>query len=331
MKTILELTTEDPLGVLGSTKKVLESAQLVSINPEKLDELAEKIAQRLEKGLESAADSFGTSGDWERDVQLIFVEDCVNFCFWSEKGKERWKIDWKGKEFSGGWYTLEACFERALANNVPILDAEYLKNFGKKEAEEFFKPSNGVPIPLIEKRIENLNEAGRVLLEKYDGQFSNVLKAAEFDAVKLVKLVSEDFSSFCDVAMLNGESVYFLKRAQIVAFDIGYLNRNNFDKNLTNVDKLTAFADYKIPQMLRMFGVLEYSPELAEKVDNMQLIPSGSQEEVEIRSGCVWGIELIRQKLKKYSAGEIDNALWLLSQHPDTQEKPYHRTYSIYY
>lgn len=328
----LKTTSIDPLKVLTSTKEVMDSARFVKINYDRLPSLTQKIKERIDNGLESASLSFGSSGDYERDVQLIFIEDVVNFCFWEEKSKEKWFVEWKGKKIRGGWYALEACFERAITNNVPILDAEYLKSFGKYEAESFFKSSNGIEIPLVEKRIENLREAGNILAKKYNGQFVNVLKEAEFDAVKLVHLIADNFPSFRDIFELDKKKVYFLKRAQIVTFDIGYLNKNNFEKNLKNIDQLTAFADYKIPQMLRMFEILEYSEELAEKVDNYVLIPSGSREEIEIRSACIWGIEMIRQLLgEKYSAGEVDNALWLISQKLSDKTKPYHRTYSIYY
>ena len=41
-------------------------------------------------------------------------------------------------------------------------------------------------------------------------------------------------------------------------------------------------------------------------------------------------IEFLKQKLKKFTSGDIDNALWLISQNK-SGVKPYHRTYSIYY
>ena len=36
-------------------------------------------------------------------------------------------------------------------------------------------------------------------------------------------------------------------------------------------------------------------------------------------------------KLEKYSAVEIDNALWLITQVHSSADLPYHRTYGIYY
>ena len=35
-----------------------------------------------------------------------------------------------------------------------------------------------------------------------------------------------------------------------------------------DIDRLTMFADYRVPVVLRQLGILEYSPELAFKVHN---------------------------------------------------------------
>jgi hypothetical protein len=223
-----------------------------------------------------------------------------------------------------------ACFERALAEGIPILDANFLSKITRKEAEGIFRSSNGVEIPLLDRRIENMHQAGEVLLEKYDGLFFNLLKKVDFDAIKIVRQVVEDFTSFRDIHELDGEQIYILKRAQIVAFDIGYL-RSSATHQISNTNLLTAFADYKIPQILRMFGILEYSAELAKRVDNYELILSGSREEIEIRSASIWCVELMKQKMPQYMAGQIDNAIWGLSQDWSDLTKPYHRAYSIYY
>lgn len=100
---------------------------------------------------------------------------------------------------------------------------------------------------------------------------------------------------------------------------------------MKNIECLTAFSDYRLPQILREFSVIKYAKTLASKIDNYVLIPSGSCEEIEIRAATIWGVELIRQKLEKFPASKIDFALWLLSQGLPQKVKPHHRTYSIYY
>jgi len=322
----LEILTKDPLRVLSSTRFVVENARDVFLNEKGLGVLAERVAERLGKGLESAESAFGATGNYERDVQLIFLEDAVNFCFWPEKDKPKWEVEWpSGQIIGGGWYCLKTCFERALAENIPILTSSYLERITFEQTQYLFRGRNNVVVPLLEKRQENLREAGRVLKQKYAGLFTNVLESARQDAVSLVKLIYENFPSFRDVSLFQGKELYFLKRPQLCVNDISYLPR----VKLEGLEELTVFADYKLPQIFREFGVLNYSPELAEKVDNMVLIPEQSPQEIEIRAATIWAGELIRQKLN-YGAGQIDNALWLLSQELPLS-RPHHRTYTSFY
>jgi hypothetical protein len=102
-----------------------------------------------------------------------------------------------------------------------------------------------------------------------------------------------------------------------------------------DIKELTAFADYKLPQVLRHLGVIEYSPGLLEKVDRMIPLDPGSEEEVEIRASTIWAVDLIRQEMnrlgKEVRASEIDWLLWNLGQDDAFRAKPYHRTTTIFY
>ncbi|HUD09358.1 MAG TPA: queuosine salvage family protein [Patescibacteria group bacterium] len=326
-----KIQREDPLRVLSSTKQIVENLRFIEIHEDKIFKISNIISKKLASGLDVAEAHFGEAESLESAVQLIFLEDVVNFCFWAEKGKPKWRLELsKGKLTTGGWYTLTKCFQRALVEKIPILDPDYLMDLDLKHARIIFRGKDNIEIPLLEKRLENLHEAGKVLKEKYNRKFINVLEAARFDAIMIAKLLCQDFLSFRDIANWNGRTIYFLKRAQICAQDFSYLSPKYKDLNIKNVDLLTAFADYKVPQILRENGVISYNNELAELVDNYKLIKSGSQEEIEIRASTIWCVELIRQRLGKYTAADIDNAIWLISQN-QTGTKPYHRTYTIYY
>ncbi len=119
---------------------------------------------------------------------------------------------------------------------------------------------------------------------------------------------------------------------------------------LRNLDKLTAFADYKIPQILRSLGVIKYTKQLANKIDSYELIQKGSEDENEIRAATIWAVELIRNEVEKKSersetlireglqkkydfitASHIDSMLWKMSQTKAKGEKPYHRTLTTAY
>lgn len=325
------LTQEDPLAILSSTKPIVESLEYVEIHDTALTKMSVVIEEKLQKGLDIAENHFGIGEDLVDAIQLIFLEDVVNFCFWAKKDTPKWQVAWpEGSAAAGGWYSLTKCFMRAIAEGVPILDANYLGGITTDQGEKFFRGCTGVPIPLFSERVENLREAGKVLKTKYDGKFVNVLEEANYDAIQIVNTICKNFPSFRDNVVYKGEKIYFLKRAQICAQDFSYLSKKHKDLTIKNVGLLTAFADYKVPQMLRKYGGISYKKKLAYAIDTYTLIPMGSRQEVEIRSATIWCIELLRQKLKKYTAAQIDNALWLVSQ-DQTDVKPYHRTYTIFY
>ncbi|MFA6136127.1 MAG: queuosine salvage family protein [Candidatus Paceibacterota bacterium] len=325
----MNIITQDPLNVLKSTKAVLEKAQFVSINQDNIQTIANQLLEDCEEKLNSMKKDFHLAGNLEDNLQLVFIEDVVNFCFWADKDKFKWQTEWpSGNIIFGGWYSLKSCFERALHNKVPILDANYLSSISSEDAKNFFKGVDDTQIPLLENRTDNLREAGKILLSEFNGKFVNVLEASEFDAIKLVQLIIKYFPSFRDISVIEGNEVFFLKRAQICACDVSYLLKKD---KLSNFPLLTAFADYKLPQILRMFDIIEYSDDLAKKIDNMEEIPHDSREEIEIRSATIWAVELIRQKIGKMPTSNIDNLLWLMSQKIQDKAKPYHRTRTIYY
>ncbi len=101
------------------------------------------------------------------------------------------------------------------------------------------------------------------------------------------------------------------------------------------MDELTIFADYKLPQVLRHHGVLVYAPELADRIDRLELLAPGSVEEVEIRAATIWACELLRRAIVRLSgqvvtAAEIDQLLWHLGQDAANM-RPYHRVRTIFY
>ena len=311
----------DALQVLGTTKPYIESPKHVNIDYQALDGLAKLVKDRISAGLPDSDEEFFYLNDYQKDVQVVFLENVVNFCFWAEEGKEKWKVEFNGKEDDGA-SALRSVFERAMHEEIPILDAEYLSDLTLDMVKEIFRPSNGIEIPLIQKRYENLVEAGKILRERFGGYYSNLVKESHFDAVLITKATIDNFKSFND----SYKDVNFYKRAQLNAFDIAQIPTKN---KIINTELLTAMADYKLPQLLRFIGVLKYSDELSSKVDNWKLIDSGSREEIEIRSATIWAIELVSQKLG-ISAGLADRAIWWLSRELDIKQL-YHRTYTIYY
>lgn len=326
MSIALNLITSDPLHILSSTKPIVENSTLITINQDSVAEVVAQVQSRLSIGLDDPIAGLGITGDPAVDLPLVLIEDFCNFCFWAEKDQPKWTVEWPLGTIQDGWYALVACFRRALSEDVPILDPSYLSSLSLPQVEHLFRSSDGSHIPLINERLTNLREAGQILTSRFESSFSHWLATTGYDAVKIVQKLADDFPSFRDVATYSGHPVYFYKRAQWAAHSLTYLK----GISISNIDQIAAFADYKLPQILRHLEVFTYSPELARLIDTYTLIKQGSREEVELRAATVWAVELIRQSLPSATAADVDNALWLLSQNLSSPS-PYHRTYTIYY
>jgi len=326
MKSIIEeiiKNSPDPLGVRKTTAKVVNNSKFVKINPEKIKDLAMTVAEKLDNKQVLDEEQFGSM---EPTPQLIFVLDAINFCFWAKKDEEKWTVEYpKGNYISNGWYALVASIERARSEDLPILDSNYLKDLKLEEVEYIFRSSNKTPIPLLNERLKDLNSIGKILSDKYDGNIYNFLSQTDLEVGIIAPEIVKNFPSFEDFSELKGQRVNFYKRAQIFAYDIGMLQ----NLKVKHLKALTAFADYKVPQMLRAFEILEYSKELSGKVDNYKILSKDSREEVEIRANTVWACELIAKEAK-IEPVLVDNVLWKMSQSLK-DVKPYHRVLTTSY
>ena len=317
--------------VLESAKYVSERSNLVAINPEKIDHFAQRlIGHNLELPLWDSRHHFfdGTA----KTVSYFLILDSLNFCFWPEAGEPRWEIDYQAQTLSG-YSGLAASLKKAVLEGSPILEAEFLSEMTLVELKRVLGGKN--ELQLMNERREILNELGRVLLENYQGQAVSLVEEASGSALNLASLIAEKLNSFRDIAWYKDRNVFFLKRAQIFAADLYGVFQGKSWGRFGDMAELTAFADYKLPQVLRHLGILTYSPKLTQMVDNQTLLFPGSVEEIEIRANTIWAVEGIRQKIEQIGlsmkAFEIDWLLWNMGQEDTYRAKPYHRTRTIFY
>jgi hypothetical protein len=180
-----------------------------------------------------------------------------------------------------------------------------------------------------------LNDLGQLVLHRFGGQFINLVQEANHSAECLVWILRE-MEFYRDVERYGDIEVPFYKRAQLTAADLSLaLNRTGLGR-FNDLDELTIFADNLVPHVLRIDGVLEYTPELAAWIDREELIPAGSEEEIEIRACAVHAVELMREALvaqgKKVTSMGLDYVLWNRGQEKHYKTiKPRHRTRTIYY
>lgn len=264
----------------------------------------------------------------EKQIDLFFLMGNQAFCFW---GDPKWRVQYKGISLDG-WWAMVACFHRAIEQGVPILDGAYLQNLGDTQMRSFFE---GVPeIPLFYERHEMLRSIGKMLVEHYDGHFHSAFAGVPHDALSILELVGS-FPGFDDVPVYKGREIPFYKKAQVVVSDLDEILRAAGMGGFTHMDRLPGHADYKIPALLRSSGILRYSDELSALVDAKEELPSGSELEVEIRANQLWAIHtivgLLQKKYPTMTASTFNGILWVQSQTKKPNERPYHRTRTIYY
>jgi hypothetical protein len=318
----------DPLGVRAGACFVASKADHVSIGQDAIVAFCGAIARDSQFQFPEWETGYHFVDGGELTIAYIFVLDTINFCFW---GDPKWRRPYNGQYLDGYW-ALAAALTQEVQGNPNFLDASKLATL---DAAVLGRVLDGKPtIPLLEERAVNLRELGRWIAERFHGRFSNVLEAISFDAIELVRLLVGELSSFRDEAVYKGRGIRFYKRAQILAADLyGAFQGKGWGK-LSRVQELTAFADYKVPQILRHYGILRYSETLAAKVDNFIELEAGASEEVEIRASAIWAVELMRQQLGKAQidipSHRIDWLLWSNSQ-SNRDMGPHHRILTVYY
>lgn len=59
-----------------------------------------------------------------------------------------------------------------------------------------------------------------------------------------------------------------------------------------DINELTIFADYRVPQVLNFFGTVKYGCDLQSKLESDFVFQYGDEEEVEIRAASVLVVDV---------------------------------------
>lgn len=261
----------------------------------------------------------------EEQIRFMLLSESLNFCYW---GNPKWKIEYKGKWYSGS-YGLFYGLAKAAQNGYNILNLEYLENITFDELDSIL--TGTTEIPLLKERYHIIKQLVKEI-KNIDSVYNLFLQATSDK--ELLAIIVDNFQNFRDISVYNDKPVYFFKRATLLVEDL-YQNIPEIRANIKSNNGLYGCADYKIPQVLRELGILEYSDKLKKIIDNEKTLEHDSNMEIEIRANMLYAIELIKEELNKNGISmnsiEIDNALWLLSKKDDWKSKPHHLTRTIYY
>lgn len=325
---------------------IVKNAKYLTVIPEGIEKLAQEVISLLQSGqLDpknfSQNDVHPKATD-AHAIEWIFLVDTLNFCFWTPTDYTKYKVNGYT-----GYFALCAAVNRAMDEGIDITNAEYYSTIGADTLRKIFRSDDGqTSVPLFKQRIACLHEVGTRLLDKWEGKFENVVRAANNSAARLLELVVSEFPCFRDEADYEGKRVSLYKRAQILIGDIWSCFEGKNLGKFNDLEKITMFADYRIPQVLIHFGSLEYKPELLEVLSKDTILENGDPREVEIRGASIYIVEqakdIILNKLNNkeieisrelVNSILIDHFLWdYRRKHAEELEHiPFHKVLSVYY
>jgi len=330
--------------VRETTLGIIEKAKHVKINHDAIKVLAKKwIKERIKVPLWSKKMHLD-SLDEEQMLTYFFILDSLNFCFWPPKKiggqwAEKWHVKYKREKHSG-YFGLSIALKKFFEKHAEKANFFYLHKISFREFCEILGGTG--ELLFLKKRWEILKDLSSFMLKKYKGKPQKFMQTASGSLSKLVPKIQEELPGFRDMVGVGSKKIYFWKRAQILPIDIyaAFASREEATASqgrfwqFEDLDYATAFADYKIPQILRFWNILEYSNSLSKKVDNKLEIKAGSLEEIEIRAGTIWGVEYLKEELYKLGrrlhSFQIDWILWRKSREIKI-DKPHHLTKTIFY
>lgn len=311
--------------ILDSIKYVVDNSKYVNINMKNIDNVIPLLKENKKKTWLNSDFLDIEKFSEEQILMYMILCESLNFCYWDSDIK--WKIEYNGEWYSGS-FGLFYAISKAIKNGYNLLDIDYLENITIDELDEIFKGTTS--IPLLKERYDVIKNL--VIEFKNIPNLSEIISAN--NDVELLNNIINNFSNFRDISTYKGREVYFFKRAILLVGDL-ILNIPYIKERVNNDDNMVGCADYKIPQVLRQLGILEYSNDLATLIDEKQEIEHDSEMEVEIRANMLYAIELIKDRLHQkginMNSVQIDNALWLLSKNEKFKDKPHHLTKTIYY
>lgn len=309
---------------ISQLKSIAKDLQNVKINQNQIKNL---LMYKDQLGRHWLQDSTYRLNELNREEKLLFILilDSTSFSYW---GEPNWKINHNGVKVNGARAMILA-LRNAVDSGLLKFNARYLSNLPRETYRQILKGT--CDIPLFEERFQIIRALGTILNERFGGKVKNLIQKAKGDALKLVEVLTNTFSFFKDFVIYEDQTIPFQKKAQLFALDIVRTNL----AELRNLHKLTACADYKLPQVLRRFGIFEYSSHLSKLVDNNIPLPKNSVEEIEIRIKTILAVEMIKAEFKKQGietqSYEINDLLWLLGQKWSRRDGPYHKTRTTKY
>lgn len=306
---------------------VAGAARDVAIDVAALDSYAAALPGKMDSA-ETFDSTHHYTGKTEEDTAAyVLALDAINFgSGYKPALKEEGWIPIDGSIYYGVSTRLKHRFESAspmTARDMEELDARACAAI---LALDPGKPASGA---FAARCAAALRELGAAVCKNADGSFAAFTGQAGGSAEELVRALSR-LESFRDVSQYDGREIPFYKRAQIAAADLHLAFARHGRALFGDIDRLTMFADNGVPHVLRVDGILKYTPGLAARIDEGREIPAGSPEEVEIRACAGHAVEMIAAR-RGLCAMDADHILWHRSTQDRYRQTRPHLTRTVFY
>ncbi len=305
--------------VLQSVMPVIENSKHVQTSQNAVESVADWMAYEtfiFPSG--SVGGSFDMGSDPDQIIDLTLVESALNFAFTDFDSGVKYEVEYQGRTCSDT-EGMFARFHEALTDGAPILSGDYLASITRSDLERMF--AGNIEMPMLDERVKILNDIGTTLVDQYDGVFHRFVRdcapAMYANGDGVLERLIEEFPRFNDVSDYHGSEVTILKLAQLALWSLHMALHASDDWRLTDIADMTAFADYIVPVGLRLMGILEYSPDLEERIINGDIIERDSDEEIEIRAHTLYSTALLTDALNSIRPADrqliipqVDHRFW---------------------
>lgn len=310
--------------ILESCEFVVNNAEHVKINYNRANELIEELLNFDNTPYLTKVPYAVYDMSTKDIVNFLLLYDSINFSFW---GNPKWTIDANGKSLDGGIALLHCIF--LLFNDKDSVDV--FKELEKMTLEEFKELLKGnIDIPLLEERYKIVTEIAKIVNEKMNGNFYEYIRSMNSDE-EIFKVILCNFSSFEDTRKYKGERIYFYKLGQLLTSDILHVIENK-EQRRVDYSNLLGCADYKIPQVMQGYGILEYDDELSALLESKTEIEENSDYEIEIRASMIIVINYLWNKINRsVDRIDINDFIWSKGQDKTKKYTSYHLTRTTSY
>ena len=318
--------------VLHSLEPVINNLKLISIDFEKLNLEAKRLAQYDY----SLPPNSVLTIDPEVHIRKTMLINTLNFAFTDFETSTKYQLKNTDGEFSDT-DAMVYQINKAIEQEVPILDGSYMATITEEQFHKIFSANISMPMHL--EKIRTLNEVGEILCKEFNGDWLNFItsgpKKLYHEGEGLIERLILHFKRFNDFSNYNNHSVYFLKLAQLAFWGIHRELSNSNYFFIEDMENMTAFADYIIPVALNQMDITAYTPGLNQKIAQGELIEKDSLEEIEIRAVTLFVTAKLTEEINKLKSNEekiiipqLDFRLWTEFH---ANDEPHHLTKTTMY